>query len=84
MDRNSAALLFPARDGPVNLVVILEYHGKPASQESGYTNSKGPKIEVAKKLQISTGRRTYSQIVVFGCFHPAYHKLGPGCDMGNQ
>jgi hypothetical protein len=25
---------FPARDGPVNLVVILEYHRKPASQES--------------------------------------------------
>jgi hypothetical protein len=43
---------FPARDGPVNLVVILEYHRKPASQESCYIDSQTRKDRIGEKLQI--------------------------------
>jgi hypothetical protein len=29
---------------------------------------------VGKKIQISTGRRVYSQITAMRCFHPTYHQ----------
>jgi hypothetical protein len=40
---------------------FILYHHKSWIAETTDTDSKGPKIEVAKKLQISTDRRVYSQ-----------------------
>ena len=47
---------------------------------SGDTDSQAGKNRGRQKLQISTGRRTYLPIVVFGCFHPTYLEFRKICD----